>query len=205
MIPVRPPALIRLIGSRWLDFDFPSKGEKTAYLTFDDGPIPEVTPQVLDILASRGAKATFFCVGENVERYPEIFRRILDDGHAVGNHSFSHLKGWQTPAEEYVGNVERCRRLVDSSLFRPPHGRFTLRQFLRLRKNYRFVLWSVLSKDYDRETTPDQCLANVLKFTRPGSIIVFHDSLKAREKVLYALPAVLDALGAEGFRFERIS
>ena len=178
--------------------------EKAIYLTFDDGPVPEVTPDVLAILRQKKAKATFFCVGDNVRKYPDVFQTILDDGHMAGNHSYDHINGWTTSPGSYYSNIKRCTELLPSLLFRPPYGRFTPAQYFLLRKEYQFVMWSVLSGDFDPGTTPDRCLENALKYTNNGSIVVFHDSIKAREKLLFALPRMIDHFIAQGFSFNSI-
>lgn len=178
--------------------------EKILYLTFDDGPIPEVTPWVLETLRSYNAGATFFCVGDNVEKHPDIYRQIQRDGHAVGNHTYHHLNGWQTEHVTYLNNVRRCARIVKSRLFRPPYGRLMPRQREFLQRHFRIVMWDVLSGDYAPEITPEQCLQNVLDNARPGSIIVFHDSLKAERNLRYALPAILRHFAGKGYRFGRL-
>jgi peptidoglycan/xylan/chitin deacetylase (PgdA/CDA1 family) len=179
-------------------------GKKAIYLTFDDGPVPGVTPEVLEILRSRNAKATFFCVGDNVHRHPDIFNAIVNDGHSTGNHTFNHLDGWRTLPGEYADNVHHCNKYFQTSLFRPPYGRFTPREYFLLRKQFRFILWSVLSGDYHHGTSPDQCLKNVLDYTRDGSIVLFHDSLKAKEKMLFTLPRMLDHFIEKGFSFKAL-
>ena len=201
---VNPSLFFRFFNKDYLIYSFPPD-EKIIYLTFDDGPVPEVTPEVLKILKERNATATFFCLGENVKKHPGIFQLIMQDGHTIGNHTFSHLDGWKTPAGEYAENVSRCESLFAANLFRPPYGRFTLSQYYLLRKKYKFVLWSVLSKDFQKKTSPDQCLSNVINHAKPGSVILFHDSLKAKEKVLYALPVVLDHFISQGYTFGKIS
>ena len=175
--------------------------ERVVYLTFDDGPIPEVTPWVLDVLADYDAKGTFFCVGQNVERYPELFARLRREGHTVGNHTYNHLSGWSNDATCYVDNIERCDDLVDSPLFRPPYGRLHPRAYTQLRDRYQIVMWDVLSGDFDTRLSGADCVANVLDNTRPGSIIVFHDSIKSEPNLRYALPRTLQALSEQGFEF----
>lgn len=179
-----------------------STDEKRLYLTFDDGPIPEVTPWVLDQLAAYNAKATFFCVGENVQRYPRIFQRTVREGHTVGNHTFNHLSGWANENVPYFHNVRTCAHLVNSNLFRPPYGRLKPKQVQFLQRHYRIVMWDVLSGDFDSEVSRDQCYHNVVDNVRPGSIVVFHDSLKARDKMQYALPRTLQHFSEQGFTFE---
>jgi peptidoglycan-N-acetylglucosamine deacetylase len=197
------PFIFRFFNKKYLTCEIPDR-EKTVFLTFDDGPVPEVTPDILSILERRSATATFFCVGENVKKYPELFKRIVSEGHAVGNHSFNHLNGWKTPTGQYIDNVIRCNEYLATSLFRPPYGRFTISQYLALRKQFHFILWSVLSRDFSPGVTPDQCFENVMQHATSGSIVLFHDSLKARDKVLFALPRFIDQMLEKGFRFEAI-
>lgn len=178
--------------------------EKVIHLTFDDGPIPEVTPWVLDTLSVYNAKATFFCVGENVQRYPTLFQRLQVEGHAVGNHTFNHLNGWETDNIPYFHNIRHCARLVKSELFRPPYGRITPGQRVFLERHYNIIMWDVLSGDFDPEITAEQCLANVIDNTRRGSIVVMHDSLKSAAKLKFILPRILEHFSQKGFRFEAL-
>ncbi|MCB0655143.1 MAG: polysaccharide deacetylase family protein [Saprospiraceae bacterium] len=178
--------------------------QKVAYLTFDDGPIPEITPWVLDQLDAYQAKATFFCVGENVTKHPDIFEMVVQRGHQVGNHTYNHLSGWSTDNMDYYHNVRKCAQLVKSSLFRPPYGRLKPHQVQFLQRHYQIVMWDVLSGDFDPGTTLEQCYDNVMSKVRNGSIIVFHDSIKAEEKLKYTLPLVLEELSTRGFTFESI-
>ena len=193
---------------RWLRAFFPGvtwrlpQKEKTVYLTFDDGPIPEVTPFVLDILEEYGIKATFFCVGDNIRKHPEVFKQIINAGHQVGNHTFNHLQGFKHPTRHYTRNVEMADRYIKSSLFRPPHGQFRLLQMLMLRKKYEIVLWDVITRDYNRSLSGEFVLNIVKKYTRNGSIIVFHDSLRAEKNMKYALPKAIEFLIQEGYKFE---
>jgi peptidoglycan/xylan/chitin deacetylase (PgdA/CDA1 family) len=178
--------------------------EKVLFLTFDDGPIPEVTPWVLDTLRAFEAKATFFCIGDNVRKHPDIYQQILREGHAVGNHTFNHLKGWETSTSDYVENVRLCRERVKSKLFRPPYGHATAAQTRALRPHYRFVMWEVLSGDFDVKISPERCLRNVLDNVQPGSIVLFHDSLKAEKRMRFALTHTLEKLAGEGWHFEKL-
>lgn len=178
--------------------------EKVIYLTFDDGPIPVVTPWVLEQLKVYQARGTFFCVGGNVEKHPAIFQQVLEEGHTVGNHTFNHLDGWQSENIPYFHNVRHCARQVNSDLFRPPYGRLKPKQAQFLQRHYRIVMWDVLSGDFDASISKEQCLQNVLKNTKAGSIIVFHDSLKAEEKLRFVLPKVLEHFAAKGYRFEQL-
>ena len=168
------------------------EGNPAVYLTFDDGPTPEVTDFVLSELMRFHAQATFFCIGRNVERHPEIFERIITAGHIVGNHTYSHLKGWYTPDLQYFDDIELASQLVRSGIFRPAYGMITPAQLKVLSTEYRIVLWDVMSYDFAFHTSPEQCLRNVIRYARPGSIIVFHDSVKAFPKLSYALPRVLE-------------
>jgi peptidoglycan/xylan/chitin deacetylase (PgdA/CDA1 family) len=203
MSQVKPPFFFRWLSPHYLVCELPGPG-KVIYLTFDDGPIPEATPEVLDILGSFRAKATFFVVGDNVRKYPDIFDRVRKDGHAVGNHTFHHLNGWHTPPGLYMHDVHRCRDYFDTRLFRPPYGRFTPSQYFLLRKDFRFILWSVLTYDFHRHTTPEQCLKNAIDHTHNGSVVVFHDSLKSLSNVRYALPRFLEHFLDLGYKFETL-
>ena len=178
--------------------------EKVIYLTFDDGPIPEVTPWVLQQLRKFNAKATFFCVGENVKNNPNIFDQVIQEGHMTGNHTFNHLNGWGTENIPYFHNIRNCAHLVKSSVFLPPYGRMLPQQAQFLQRHYEIVMWDVLSGDFDPNISEQQCLDNVLKNTKQGSIIVFHDSLKAQQKLEFVLPRVLKYFSEKGFRFETL-
>ena len=178
--------------------------EKVLYLTFDDGPIPEVTPWVLDTLRQFNAKATFFCVGDNVKKNPSVFQQVLAEGHAVGNHTFNHLNGWDSENISFFHNVRHCAKLVKSSLFRPPYGRLTPKQTQFLTRHYQIVMWDVLSGDFDQTISKEDCLSNVMASTKRGSIIVFHDSQKAAERMMYTLPRLLEHFAAKGYRFESL-
>jgi peptidoglycan-N-acetylglucosamine deacetylase len=178
-----------------------STGERTVFLTFDDGPVPEATPVVLEILKKYNVKATFFCVGENVQKNPEIYNSVRKAGHAIGNHSFHHIKAWETDYNTYLSEVAQCQELVNSKLFRPPHGQITRKLARHLRKKYRIIMWSALTGDYNKNLQGEKCLANAVNNTKPGSIIVFHDSIKALERMEYALPRYIEYCIAEGYSF----
>lgn len=178
--------------------------EPSLYLTFDDGPIPEVTPWVLDVLDDFGAKGTFFCVGDNVRKHPEIFREVIGRGHSVGNHTHNHLSGWRTENISYFNNIRHCARLVQSGLFRPPYGKLKPSQAQFLQRHYAIVMWDVLSGDFDADLTPADVAHNVIQHSGPGSIIVFHDSLKAETKLRYALPRVLEHFTSIGYSFKAL-
>ena len=178
--------------------------QKSLYLTFDDGPIPEVTPWVLDILKEFQAKATFFCVGDNVRKHPGVFDLVLEDGHSIGNHTHNHLSGWATENISYFHNIRHCARLVPSNLFRPPYGKMKPSQVQFLQRHYRIIMWDVLSGDFDRDLTPHACSQNVINNAGPGSIIVFHDSLKAETNLRYALPKVLEHFSSLGYTFNAL-
>lgn len=197
MYLTRTPALLKPLLKE-LQWSGPAVGRKV-YLTFDDGPIPEVTPWVLDTLARFGAKATFFCIGNNVALHPELFARLRNEGHSVGNHTYDHLSGWNTPHFTYLRNVLRCQELTGSRLFRPPYGRITKQQVRALRNRFSVVMWDVLSADFDERLDGDRCLLNVTEHSAPGSIVVFHDSMKAEQRLRQALPAALAHFAAEGY------
>lgn len=200
MYIVRPSYLLRKIYPKaiWRM----SANEKKIYLTFDDGPVPVITTWVLDLLKQENIKATFFCVGENVTNNTEIYKRILSEKHAVGNHTYNHLKGWNTHGNQYIRNVIKCAEVVDSKLFRPPYGRIKKSQLTLITKQYSVIMWDVLSGDYDKNTSPEQCLKNVVENVRDGSVIVFHDSFKAKKNMEYALPKFIQYAKEKGFEFE---
>lgn len=178
--------------------------EKKLFITFDDGPIPGVTPKAVEILNDYNAKATFFCVGENVEKHRDEYSLLHRNNHAVGNHTYHHLNGFKTSSGSYIKDVERASRCISSKLFRPPYGRLTPSQYSILNTHYSIIMWDVLSYDFDKEITNEQCLKNVLHFSRNGSIIVFHDSVKASDKMLHVLPQVLKHFSEEGYKFETL-
>ena len=177
----------------------------TLYLTFDDGPIPQVTPWVLQQLAQYDAKATFFCVGNNARRYSATLQQVIDAGHTVGNHTMHHLDGWKTDNVPYFHDTRHCAKQLKTSLFRPPYGRLKPSQAQFLQRHYQIVMWDVLSGDFDPELTADDCYDNVVSTARPGSIVVLHDSLKAEEKVRNILPRLLAHYSALGYAFERLT
>jgi len=197
--------------------------EKILYLTFDDGPHPNATPFVLDKLKQYDAKATFFCIGKNVVAHSEIYRRILDERHTVGNHTFNHLNGWKTNNKAYIKNIFEAAKYIDSDLFRPPYGRITKFQarllinakeevgssnpdskFQISNSGFKIIMWSILSGDFDIKISPERCLENVILTAKPGNIIVFHDSTKAWDKMSFALPKVLEHFSQQGYYFKSI-
>ncbi len=181
---------------------------KTIYLSFDDGPHPQLTPFILDELKKYNARATFFCLGKNVAKYPEIYKRILEEGHATGNHGFEHLDGWNTKNEAYLANIEAAAKYIDTRLFRPPYGRIKRQQLRTLSTSpYHFttIMWTVLSGDFDERITTEKCYSNVIKNTKSGSIVVFHDNSRADIRVRYSLPLVLKYFDDLGYTFEKIT
>ena len=199
MFPARTPAALKWLLPHAL-WRMPAN-EHALYLTFDDGPTAQVTPWVLDTLAAHGAKGSFFVLGRNAADHPGILQRIRDEGHAVGNHTWDHRNGWQTPLPEYAESIQRTQAITRTRLFRPPYGRITWAQSRALQDSYSVVMWDVLSFDFAVHITGERCLRNVVRNARPGSIIVFHDSQKAEERLRYALPRVLDHFGRTGYRF----
>jgi peptidoglycan-N-acetylglucosamine deacetylase len=179
--------------------------DKVVHFTFDDGPIPETTPWILSMLKSFDAKATFFCVGDNVKKYTYLYNRILDEGHSVGNHTFNHLTGWKTETNEYVDNIYKAKPLIQSNLFRPPHGLIRNAQYQLIKDEFKVVLWDVLSLDYDKKVSQQQCYKNVVNHVKPGSIVVFHDSIKAWNNLKFALPKTLEHLSELGYKFSAIN
>ena len=187
--------------------------ENKIYLTFDDGPTLEITNWVLDELRKHNAKATFFCIGDNIKKYPLLFSEVVAGGHSVGNHTFNHLNGWQTENEKYISNIKLCdseiQKYVDASaatfIFRPPYGKIKPSQTKNLQKlGYKIIMWDVISYDFDKTTSKEQCLQNIIKHTESGSIIVFHDSKKAFYNLKYVLPKALAFFNEKGFVFEKL-
>lgn len=177
---------------------------QVVYLTFDDGPIPEVTPWILELLEKEEIKATFFCVGENVQKYPEIYNQILEGSHSVGNHTFNHWQGLKSDNHDFFRNIEKAGNYIESDLFRPPHGWLKATQYNYLKKKFRIIMWDLISCDYDCRLKPEKVLKNVTDFVRPGSIITFHDSIKAKNNLMYALPISIKWMKEQGYRFEAI-
>lgn len=202
MYLVRSPLLLKWYykGLTW----HKDRTKKIVYLTFDDGPVPIVTDFVLNTLKTHHCKATFFCIGDNIRKHPDIFERLKAEGHAIGNHTFNHLNGWQTATDIYAANFLACQQLTKTHLFRPPYGRITKAQIRTLRQidpDLQLIMWDTLSGDFDTGIYAAQCTSNVLSYTRNGSIIVFHDSLKAFDRLRTALPATLMALKEQGYGF----
>lgn len=190
--------------------------DKIIYLTFDDGPIPEITDFVLEELEKFKAPATFFCVGDNISRHPAVFKKILSAGHKIGNHTFNHLNGWKTEDEAYLQNISLCEETIYAMtkevykaeaslvprLFRPPYGLIKRSQIKKLEGQYQIVMWDVLTGDFNKELSPEKCLHKAIKYTSKGSIVIFHDSIKAERNLRYALPRFLDHFSSSGYRFE---
>lgn len=208
---IKTNSLVKKLFSKYI-WDIPSL-DKKVYLTFDDGPTSEITQWVLSQLKNYQAKATFFCIGNNIEKHPEIFNKVIKDGHAIGNHTFNHLNGWKTKTEDYVENTKRCEIEIynqqsainnqQSKLFRPPYGKIKSSQAQALRQmGYKIIMWDVLSADFDKKINPEKCLENVLSNVKSGSIIVFHDSIKAFQNIEYALPRTLSFLSENGYKCE---
>jgi len=186
--------------------------KKELFLTFDDGPVNGPTEFVLDELKKYNAKATFFCIGDNVRKHEQVFQKIVADGHTIGNHTFNHLKGWNTPLEKYLDNVEKCESQISSlqhpvsnlQFFRPPYGRITSNQIKALKEKYTIVMWDVLTHDYLKNISRKDVLKGSVNATRPGSIIVFHDSFKAERNLTYVLPKFLEHFSNEGYIFKKL-
>lgn len=198
----QPPRIYRLLfpGALWR---IPSP-DKCVYLTFDDGPVPEITPWVLDLLEQYNVPATFFCVGDNVRKYPEIYQMILDRGHRTGNHTFNHIQGIRYWTHNYLANIQKATEYIKSDLFRPPHGHMRFPQVMYLRNKYKIIMWDVVTRDYSPHMTPNGVFNVVKNYTRNGSIIVFHDSVKAEKNMKEALPRSIEWLLKEGYQFRLI-
>ena len=206
--PVKTSKFIQKIFPK-LIWEYPSE-EKTIHLTFDDGPTPEITDWTLDVLNKYNAKATFFCIGKNVEANPELFKRIVNDGHSIGNHTYNHLKGWKTKTKNYLDSIEKTAVVfksfnIETTLFRPPYGQIKPKQVKQLlQKNYDIIMWNILSLDWDKNTSKEKCLTNIINNTKSGDIVVLHDSVKASKNMMYILPKVLDYFSKQEYRFKRI-
>jgi peptidoglycan/xylan/chitin deacetylase (PgdA/CDA1 family) len=200
MLIEQPPIVYRAFfpGALWR---IPAR-EKCVYLTFDDGPVPGVTPWVLDTLDRYGLKATFFCVGDNVRKYPDIYQMLIERGHRTGNHTYNHIQGIRCRTSSYLDNVEKAKVYIDSDLFRPPYGHMRIPQLLSLRRTYRVIMWDVVSRDYSPYMTPGGVFNVVKRYTRNGSFIVFHDSLKAERNIKEALPRAIEWIWKEGYMFK---
>jgi peptidoglycan/xylan/chitin deacetylase (PgdA/CDA1 family) len=200
---VKAPYLLRQLSKNLIHWEVKST-EKVLYYTFDDGPIPRITPQVLEILSRYQAKATFFMVGDNVRKYPEVYQQVIKEGHAVGNHTFNHLKGFSTSKSKYLHNIEKAATLIPGKLFRPPHGQITPRQLKAVSRAYNVIMWSVLTGDYDARISPKNCLKNITDYAKSGSIIVLHDSLKSEQNMIFALEESLKHYSSLGYRFDSL-
>lgn len=200
----QPPLLYRILFPETV-WRIKRKKRRVVYLTFDDGPVPEVTPWVLDTLDHYGVKATFFMVGDNVARNPQLFDEIKRRGHGYGNHTMNHLQGMKTTLADYIHNIDQANELIDSSLFRPPHGLMKWSQARAIKERYNIIMYDLVTRDYSRQMNGEEVLANVRRYVRNGSIIVFHDSLKAEKNLRYALPRAIEWLKEQGYEFETIS
>ncbi|WP_115462668.1 polysaccharide deacetylase family protein [Winogradskyella aurantiaca] len=207
VFPTKTPDFVKSLFPQFL-WHLPDN-EKVLYLTFDDGPTPEITDWVLNCLENYNAKATFFCIGKNIDLHPLIFDQVLAKGHVIGNHTYHHLKGWKSRTKTYMTDVSKTQDLIqektDSKLFRPPYGKFKSSQARKLlRDDYTIVLWDVLSYDWDQSVSPEKCFNNVISKARNGSIIVMHDSVKASNNLKYALPRILDHFTQEEYHFKSL-
>jgi peptidoglycan/xylan/chitin deacetylase (PgdA/CDA1 family) len=202
-IPIKTPFVVKELFPNFIwEINTP---KKELYLTYDDGPTPEIANWVLKVLSDFNAKATFFCVGKNVEKHPDIFQYIIDQDHTIGNHTHNHIKGWNTKTEDYLTNIEKASGLIPSKLFRPPYGQIKPKQGKKLiSMDYKVVMWNVLPFDWDNQVSEKTCLNNVISNTKNGSIIVFHDSIKASRNMQYCLPKVLEHFSEKGFVFKSI-
>lgn len=203
MLIERPPLLYRLLFPEAI-WRIKKNRQKVVFLTFDDGPIPEVTPWVLDTLDKYGVKATFFMVGDNVARHPELYEEVKRRGHSVGNHTMHHLQGMKVTSYRYMHDITEANDLIDSPLFRPPHGLLRWKQATAIKDRYNIVMYDLVTRDYSKKLTPEKVLGNVRRFARNGSIIVFHDSLKAEKNMKAVLPQAIEWLRSRGYSFERI-
>ena len=214
LVPVKTPLMVKKMFPNYVWGI--NTHDKVIYLTFDDGPTPDITEWTLKTLKKYNAKATFFCIGNNIENHPNIVREIVKEGHSIGNHTYNHLKGWKTKTSDYLSNVNLCQSVLKSqisnpknhhsttvNLFRPPYGRIKPKQAKKLMAlGYRIVMWDVLSFDWDKNISQETCFENIKENASNGSIIVFHDSVKASKNMMYALPKVLDYYGKQGYAFK---
>lgn len=205
MLIEQPPRFFRALYPQAIFRMDPT--EKAIYLTFDDGPIPEVTPWVLDLLDEHNIKATFFLVGDNIRKHPEEFRMIVERGHRIGNHTYHHIRGFEYSAADYLADTNEANLTMETDLFRPPHGHMSFKQYRALKRHYRIIMWDLVTRDYSKKLRGPQVLANVKRYVRNGSIITFHDSLKSwnNGNLQYALPRSLEFLKAEGYKFKVFS
>jgi peptidoglycan/xylan/chitin deacetylase (PgdA/CDA1 family) len=233
LTPIKTPVIAKKMFPNYI-WDLPTSN-KIIYLTFDDGPTPEITNWTLEVLKQFNAKATFFCIGRNIEKHPDIFQNIITDGHAIGNHTHNHIKGWKTNAKDYVENIAVCDSILKkqmpnakyqaqtsknynlalsnsyqksliTTLFRPPYGQITPKQGKTLiALNYKIIMWDVLSFDWEQNVSPETCYKNVIKKATTGSIVVFHDSIKASKNMQFALPKVLNYFTDKGYSFESLN
>ncbi len=203
MLIERPPLLYRMLFPEAI-WRIKRKKQRVVYLTFDDGPIPEVTPWVLDTLDKYGVKATFFMVGDNVRRHPELLEEVRRRGHSYGNHTMHHLQGFKVTSMRYMRDITEANEYIDSPLFRPPHGLIRWSQAKAIKEHYNIIMYDLVTRDYSKKLTGDEVLANVKRYARNGSIIVFHDSLKAEKNMRYALPLAIEWLKAQGYEFDTL-
>lgn len=208
---IKTKSFIKRLFSNYV-WDLPNTQNKI-YLTFDDGPTPEITEWVLEELKKHNIKATFFCIGNNIQKHPELFQKVINEGHVIGNHTYDHMNGWKTETETYLENISLCDKQIQKSsienlqskIFRPPYGKIKTAQAKIVRRlGYKIIMWDVLSADFDQTITPEKCLENVISNVKSGSVIVFHDSIKASHNLKYALPETLNFLKEKGFLFDVI-
>jgi peptidoglycan/xylan/chitin deacetylase (PgdA/CDA1 family) len=203
LTPVKTPLVVKKLFPKFI-WDIPNSS-KEIYLTFDDGPTPEITDWTLYLLKQYNAKATFFCIGNNVQKFPDIFQNIINEGHTIGNNTYNHLKGWKTSTEDYLDDIQKAQTVIDSKLFRPPYGQITPKQGSAiLALGYKVIMWNVLSIDWDDFVSRKTCFNNVISKAHSGSIIVFHDSMKASKNMQYTLPKVLEHFSKKGFIFKAL-
>ncbi|OED39307.1 polysaccharide deacetylase [Flavobacteriaceae bacterium (ex Bugula neritina AB1)] len=211
IIPTKTPSLLKFLFPKYTWDFYNTTIKKTIYLTFDDGPIPEVTEFVLDQLNQYNAKATFFCIGENIKKHPTIFKKIIKEDHTIGNHTMNHLKAWKNNTTTYIENISACEEqiykhtTIKNKLFRPPYGQISTSKLkLAQELGYEILLWDIVAKDWEKSLSPQQCAKNVISNSQSGSILVFHDSIKAYKNLKYALPKVLEYFTNKGYVFDKI-